>query len=99
MTLPGRQPPRVEPGPTCWPRPFIEICPSRGTECAFTPTVAASAYREGELPMRRREFLKTMTVAAGVSAASEGLPSGPGTGATAAEPGTADELPRPEETV
>jgi aryl-alcohol dehydrogenase-like predicted oxidoreductase len=46
--------------------------------------------------MKRREFLQTMPVAAGVSAASGGLLYA---GASAAEAGTADRLPRPAETV
>jgi aryl-alcohol dehydrogenase-like predicted oxidoreductase len=48
--------------------------------------------------MERREFLRKMTVAAGVSIASEGLWGPPSTDA-AAEPAPADQLPRPEETV
>jgi aryl-alcohol dehydrogenase-like predicted oxidoreductase len=44
--------------------------------------------------MKRREFLKTAPVAAGVAAATEGLGS-----AAAAEPQAADPLPRPAETV
>ncbi len=46
--------------------------------------------------MERRKFLQTMTVAAGVSAAS-GAPLR--AGSSAAEPGPADQLPRPAETV
>jgi aryl-alcohol dehydrogenase-like predicted oxidoreductase len=49
--------------------------------------------------MERRKFLKTMSVAAGVSAASEGLLGPLSTGASGGEPETADRLPGPEETV
>src|SRR2546421_6270794 len=46
--------------------------------------------------MKRRQFLQTVTVAAGVSAASGGPPRA---GPSAAEPEAADQLPRPTETV
>ena len=49
--------------------------------------------------MQRRKFLKTMSVAAGVSAVSDGLLGPLGTGSSAAEPEAADQQPRPEETV
>src|SRR5438876_1081985 len=52
--------------------------------------------REGGSPMKRREFLVTMTAAAGVSGATEDLL---GAGSYAAEQGAEGQLPRPEETV
>jgi predicted aldo/keto reductase-like oxidoreductase len=49
--------------------------------------------------MKRREFLKTITIAAGVAAASEGLPGSLSTGSFAGEPKATGQLPRPKETV
>jgi predicted aldo/keto reductase-like oxidoreductase len=49
--------------------------------------------------MKRREFLKTMTVAAGVSAASEGFLGSLSPPSSAAEPKSPVQLPRPKETV
>src|SRR5262249_3850950 len=58
-----------------------------------------AAYPKGEVAMKRREFLKTMTIAAGVAAASEGLPGSLSTGSFAGEPKARDHLPGPKETV
>jgi aryl-alcohol dehydrogenase-like predicted oxidoreductase len=64
----------------------------------FSPGVHAQ-LREEKFPMQRREFLKTMTITAGVSGAGDHVLGSLGGAAHAAQAKTADKPDKPKETM